>query len=154
MPLRGPLAIGEIVRRFAVIALQEVKGDLRALRDLLKWLGPDWAFLMTDTTLGAAGNSERMAFLFDRRRVEPSGLACELVVPEEWFNEIAPDALRRQFARTPYAVSFRSGRRDVHPRDAARHLRGTAPRTACRSCAASPAGCGSGRIGRTPGRRT
>jgi exonuclease III len=29
-------------------------------------------------------------------------------VPEEWFKEIAPDALRRQFARTPYAVSFRS----------------------------------------------
>lgn len=107
--LRGLLAIGEIVRRFDVIALQEVKGDLRALRDLLKWLGPDWAFLMTDTTLGARGNSERMAFLFDRRRVEPSGLACELVVPEEWLNEIAPDALRRQFARTPYAVSFRSG---------------------------------------------
>jgi exonuclease III len=50
-----------------------------------------------------------MAFLYDRRRVEPSGLACELVVPEEWLSEIAPDALRRQFARTPYAVSFRSG---------------------------------------------
>ena len=68
---------------------------------------------MTDITLGAAGNSERMAFLFDRRRVEPSGLACELVVPEEWLNEIAPDALRRQFARTPYAVSFRLRQRDA-----------------------------------------
>jgi endonuclease/exonuclease/phosphatase family metal-dependent hydrolase len=107
--LRGLLAIGEIIRRFDVIALQEVKGDLRALRDLVNWLGPDWAFLMTDVTMGASGNSERMAFLYDRRRVEPSGLACELVVPEEWLNEIAPDALRRQFARTPYAVSFRSG---------------------------------------------
>jgi len=88
--------------------MQEVKGDLRPLRGLMKWLGTDWAFLMTDITQGAAGNSERMAFLFDRRRVEPSGLACELVVPEEWLEEIAPDALRRQFARTPYAVSFRS----------------------------------------------
>jgi endonuclease/exonuclease/phosphatase family metal-dependent hydrolase len=106
--LRGLLAIGEIVRRFDVIAMQEVKGDLRPLRGLMKWLGTDWAFLMTDITQGAAGNSERMAFLFDRRRVEPSGLACELVVPEEWLEEIAPDALRRQFARTPYAVSFRS----------------------------------------------
>lgn len=107
--LRGLLAIGEIVRRFDVIAVQEVKGDLRALRDLVKWLGPHWAFLMTDVTLGAAGNSERMAFLYDRRRVETSGLAGELVVPEEWLEEIAPDALRRQFARTPYAVSFRAG---------------------------------------------
>ena len=40
--LRGLLAIGEIVRRFDVVALQEVKGDLRALRDLLRWLGDDW----------------------------------------------------------------------------------------------------------------
>ena len=108
--LRGLLAIGEIIRRFDVIAVQEVKGDLRALRDLMKWLGPDWAFLMTDVNIGAAGNSERMAFVFDRRRVELSGLACELVVPEEWLKEVGSDALRRQFARTPYAVSFRSGK--------------------------------------------
>lgn len=107
--LRALLAIGEIIRRFDVIAVQEVKGNLRALRDLMKWLGTDWAFLMTDVSLGAAGNSERMAFIYDRRRVEPSGLACELVVPEEWLQEIGPDALRRQFARTPYAVSFKSG---------------------------------------------
>jgi hypothetical protein len=64
---------------------------------------------MTDVTLGAARNSKRMAFLHDRRRVETSGLAGELVVPEQWLREIAPDALRRQFARTPYAVSFRAG---------------------------------------------
>jgi len=107
--LRGLLAIGEIVRRFDVIALQELKGDLRALRDLMKWLGPNWAFLMTDVTAGPQGNGERMAYLFDRRRVELSGLACELVVPQEWLDEIRPDALQRQFARTPYAVSFRSG---------------------------------------------
>ncbi|MDP1904826.1 MAG: endonuclease/exonuclease/phosphatase family protein [Pseudomonadota bacterium] len=106
--LRALLAIGEIVRRFDVIAIQEVKGDLRALRDLLRWLGEDWAFLMTDITLGGAGNDERMAFLFDTTRLKPSGLACELVVPPEWLGEIGPDALRRQFARTPYAVSFKA----------------------------------------------
>ena len=107
--LRGLLAIGEIIRRFDVVAVQEVKGDLRALRDLMKWLGRDWAFLMTDVNLGAAGNSERMAFLFDERRVKTSGLACELVVPQEWLDEVREGALQRQFARTPYAVSFRSG---------------------------------------------
>lgn len=107
--LRGLLAIGEIVRRFDVIALQEVKGDLRALRDLLRWLGDDWAFLMTDVTLGASGNGERMAFLFDTKRLKPSGLACELVIPPEWLAEVGNNALRTQFARTPYAVSFRAG---------------------------------------------
>lgn len=107
--LRALLAIGEILRRFDVIALQEVKGDLRALRDLMRWLGDDWAFLMTDVTQGASGNDERMAFLYDASRLKPSGLACELVVPQEWLQEVGADALQRQFARTPYAVSFRAG---------------------------------------------
>lgn len=108
--LRGLLTIIEILRRFDVIAVQEVKGNLRALRDTMKQLGDDWGFLMTDVTAGAAGNAERMVFIFDRRRVQLSGLACELVVPPEWLAEIPEDALQRQFARTPYAVSFRSGR--------------------------------------------
>jgi endonuclease/exonuclease/phosphatase family metal-dependent hydrolase len=107
--LRGLRAICEIVSRFDVVAIQEVMGDLRALRDMMKFLGDGWAFLMTDVTLGKGGNKERMAFVYDRRRIQPSGLACELVVPPEWLDDIAEDALRRQFARTPYAVSFRAG---------------------------------------------
>jgi endonuclease/exonuclease/phosphatase family metal-dependent hydrolase len=105
--LRGLRAICEIVSRFDVIAIQEVISDLRSLRDMMDFLGPNWSFLMTDITLGAAGNDERMAFVFDNTRLQPSGLACELVVPPEWLSEISEDALKRQFARTPYAVSFR-----------------------------------------------
>jgi endonuclease/exonuclease/phosphatase family metal-dependent hydrolase len=106
---RGLRAIIEIVSRFDVIAIQEITGNLRALRYLMQYLGPDWGFLMTDVTLGSAGHHERMAFVFDRRRVQPSGLAAELVVQPEWLDEIAADALTRQFVRTPYAVSFKSG---------------------------------------------
>lgn len=108
--LRALRAIGEIVGRFDVVAIQEVVGNLRALRSLMKLLGERWAFLMTDVTRGAAGNNERMAFVFDLERVQPSGLACELVVPPEWLAEVDERALRSQFARTPYAVSFRSGK--------------------------------------------
>jgi len=110
---RALWAIAEIVSRFDIVALQEVGGDLRALRTLMKTLGPSWHFLMTDANRGSAGGGERMAFVFDGSRVEPSGLAGELVVPPEWLEEIAPDALRRQFARTPYAVSFRAGEATV-----------------------------------------
>jgi exonuclease III len=106
---RALWAITEVVSRFDVVALQEVKGDLKALRTMLKTLGGDWQFLMTDVTRGNEGNEERLAFLFDARRIKLSGLACELVVPTERLQTIAPDALSRQFARTPYAVGFRSG---------------------------------------------
>lgn len=105
--LADVLAIAAVLSRFDVVAVQEVRSDLRALRHLLKALGPDWGFTLTDVTRGHAGNDERMAFLFDTRRVTPSGLACELVLPED-DPRVSPTAFARQFARIPYAVSFAS----------------------------------------------
>jgi endonuclease/exonuclease/phosphatase family metal-dependent hydrolase len=106
---RALWAITEIVSRFDVVAIQEMKGDLRALRTMMKTLGADWKFLMTDVTRGDAGNNERMGFVFDSTRVNLSGLAGEVVLPEEELKSVKPDAMKRQFARTPYAVSFLAG---------------------------------------------
>ncbi len=103
---RALAAIINILKRYDVIAIQELKGNLRALRDMMNYLGEDWGFLMTDVTGGRKGNNERLAFLFDRTRVKPSGLAGELVVPPERLQRLGEDALREQFVRTPYAVSF------------------------------------------------
>jgi endonuclease/exonuclease/phosphatase family metal-dependent hydrolase len=102
------LYIAEIVRRFDVIAIQEVKRELTGLRLLMQVLGPDWGFTLTDLTRGDAGNQERIAFIFDLRRVRPSGLAAELVVPIENNTNLTEPGLKKQFARTPYAVSFES----------------------------------------------
>lgn len=107
--LRGLRSIIEILSRFDVIAIQELKGDLRALRDTMQFLGEDWGFLMTDVTIGDAGNNERLAFIFHRSRVRPSGMAGELVVPPERLDVLHEDSLREQFARTPYVVSFQRG---------------------------------------------
>src|SRR5215210_8239055 len=106
--LHSLLCIAEIVSRFDVIAIQEAKDNLKALRHLIHALGPNWGLSLTDVTEGAPGNAERMAFLFDTRRVQLSGLACEIVIPQEQLDSIEPGALGRQFARTPYVVSFRS----------------------------------------------
>lgn len=101
--------IAEIVSRFDVIAIQEAKANLKSLRNMLKVLGPNWGLILSDVTKGAPGNGERLAFVFDTRRIRLSGLACELVVPQEKLSEISQDNLDKQFARTPYAVSFCSG---------------------------------------------
>ncbi len=107
--LHSILCIAAIIKRFDVIAIQEVKANIRALRDTLKVLGNYWSLILTDVTKGDKGNGERMAYLFDTRRVSLSGLACELVVPKEWMHhDISENALQSQFARTPYAVSFKS----------------------------------------------
>jgi hypothetical protein len=59
--------------------------------------------------MGTAGNNERMAFVYDSGRVRPSGLACELVLDIRAETNVGAEALTRQFARTPYAASFRTG---------------------------------------------
>ena len=75
--------IAEIVSRFDVIALQEVQNDTTALELLMDILGRDWGLLVTDVAAGDAGGSERLAFVFDLRRVRLTGLAGEVVLSPE-----------------------------------------------------------------------
>ena len=100
----------EILKRFDIIAVQEVTGNLKCLRDTMRVLGDNWSFLMTDETKGLKGGYERLAFIFNNTRVKLSGLACEIVIPDEELGKrnIEYGALTRQFARTPYAVSFKA----------------------------------------------
>jgi exonuclease III len=109
--LHSALIIAEVLSRFDVVAIQELKGNIRAFRDVLKKLGPDWAWVTTDETHGDKGNGERLTFLFNATRVKLSGLAAELVVPEDLTTPFSTpaNAFQRQFVRTPYAVSFLAG---------------------------------------------
>jgi endonuclease/exonuclease/phosphatase family metal-dependent hydrolase len=106
--LSNVVCIAEIVRRFDVIAIQEVRQSAKGFLAMLQVLGPGWAYLVTDVTQGKAGNNERLAFVFDTARVHPAGLACELVVAADVAG-VPQDALNGQFARTPYAVTFARG---------------------------------------------
>lgn len=100
--------LAEIVQRFDICAIQETRGDLTALLTLLRRLGPSWGVLVTDAGLGDAANNERLAYVFDRDRVRPSGLAGELVIDAARFGTHAVP-LRAQFARPPFMVSFEAG---------------------------------------------
>ena len=100
--LRAMAIIAEVVRRFDIVAIQEVKRNTRAIRMLLdEFLGEHWGVLMSDVTAGDKGNSERLGYIYDRRRVTPSGLAGEIVLPPA----PAGDPME-QFDRTPYIVGF------------------------------------------------
>lgn len=93
--------IASIIERFDLVALQEIR-SLYSLQRLQSLLGSHWDYLVTDVTLGRSGNAERMAYLYDTRKVRFSGLAAELVLPE------AKDATV-QLARSPYIAGFRAG---------------------------------------------
>jgi hypothetical protein len=95
--------IAEVVDHFDLVAIQEVREDLRGLKRLQALLGGWWKYLVTDITIGRSGNGERLAFLYDNRKVTFSGLAGEIVLPDRDKRPVL------QFARTPFICGFRAG---------------------------------------------
>jgi endonuclease/exonuclease/phosphatase family metal-dependent hydrolase len=95
--------VAEIIDKFDVCAVQEVKEDLAPLRRLVRLLGPNWDYFVTDVTEGGPGNRERQAFLYDTNKVRFRNLVGEIVLPEEERIE------GRQIARTPFFASFQAG---------------------------------------------
>lgn len=117
--------LAEIAGCFDLIALQEVNRDLAALERLMRILGRQWDYIVTDATEGAGGNGERMAFLFRSDKVWFRKIAGEVVLPdgqlvvspkavkppkdEEATTSVDTEDARQQFARTPFLVAFQSG---------------------------------------------
>ncbi|WNJ98561.1 endonuclease/exonuclease/phosphatase family protein [Thalassospiraceae bacterium LMO-JJ14] len=96
--------IAEVISSFDVVALQEVNDDLKALDRVMRLLGPQWDHIVTDVTEGPGGNKERMAFVYDKRKVIFRNIAGQIVLPK---SRLVLDTL--QFARTPSLVAFQSG---------------------------------------------
>lgn len=95
--------IAEILSRFDLIAVQEVRGNRKGLERVMKILGKNWDYIATDVTEGDKGNNECIAFLYDTNKVSFKNMAGEIVLPDD--NLI--DSL--QFARTPFSVAFQCG---------------------------------------------
>jgi endonuclease/exonuclease/phosphatase family metal-dependent hydrolase len=95
--------IAEVIDRFDLVAVQEVREDLAALEALRHRLGVHWQYLVSDVTEGRAGNRERLAFLFDTRKVKFLGIAGELVLPPQSATPA------QQIARTPLMAAFQVG---------------------------------------------
>lgn len=74
--------IAEIMAHFDLVALQEIKSDLREFRILMRILGPEWCYIATDVTDGRAGNGERMVFAYNETKVQFRNIAGELSLPE------------------------------------------------------------------------
>lgn len=99
--------LAEILSRFDLIAVQEVRDNLDALDELMDILGGWWSYLVSDVTLGQQGNQERMAFIYDSRKISFGGLSGEMVPPTKKEGDIVRSDFA--FARTPYLAGFRAG---------------------------------------------
>ena len=97
--------IAEILSRFDLVAIQEVKRRLGDLERIRRLLGDWWDYVVTDPSEGDGGNDERLAYLYDRRKIRFGRVAGEVVLPpvEDENGEEAPAT---QFVRTPFIAGF------------------------------------------------
>lgn len=95
--------MADIIERFDIIAIQEIKSDLRGISKLQQLLPGKYRMLVSDVT----GNTERFAFLYDERTVESTGLVAEIGLDLDTETHEG-----FQIHRVPYCVSFRAGRFD------------------------------------------
>jgi exonuclease III len=98
---RGIKFMAEVMKNFDLVAVQECKGALDAVEKLQENLGASYRVLFSD----CSGNDERLAFIYNRKKVEFTGLAAEVVMcPGQGREGVAPEL---EFDRSPYMASFR-----------------------------------------------
>ena len=99
--------LAEILSRFDLIAVQEVRDNLDALDGLMTILGGWWRYLVSDVTQGRQGNMERHAYIYDTRKLSFGGLVGELLPAMTKEEGLLKSDFA--FARTPYLAGFRAG---------------------------------------------
>lgn len=99
--------IAEVISHFDLVAVQEVRDDLDPLDALMRILGSWWDYLVTDVTVGRQGNGERLAFVFDKRKISFGGLAGEVTSAMVKSGDTL--SIPKAFARSPYLVGLQAG---------------------------------------------
>lgn len=95
--------IAEIISHFDLVAIQELRPDLSEIETVMRFLGREWEIIYSDVSYASGGNSERMAFLWDTRKVRFNRLAGQLVLGKVETQQMS------QLARTPFICGFQSG---------------------------------------------
>lgn len=113
--------ISHILGKFDLIAVQEVNEEFRTFADIVEDMDGDYEFIMTDT----AGNAERLAFVYDAKKVQPRRMFGELALREYEYPkrtvkveyrdggvdkvDVFTDHRYRPFDRNPAIGTFSAG---------------------------------------------
>ena len=100
--------IAEVLSWFDLVAIQECRENFGDLFDLHHKLPQSYRVLMSD----ASGNNERLAFLYDSRKLRVLEEIGEIALPPSRYSAIKLPGITQQFNgfdRTPYLASFSSG---------------------------------------------
>lgn len=116
--------VAHILTKFQLIAIQEVNDNLIAFNKIMELLGTTYDYIINDT----AGNSERLAYIFKKRKVKLRNLVGELALRRNRFPkntvtvEYREDKVDKKqvfkkfpfqpFDRNPFIASFMVGTLD------------------------------------------
>ena len=101
--------IAEIISWFDLVAIQECRENYSDLFDVHHKLPIHYQVIMSD----AAGNNERMAFLYNSQRLTLLEEIGEIAFPPSSYKTIKLPGIKRKFEgfdRTPYLVVFEAGK--------------------------------------------
>lgn len=101
--------LAEVASWFDLVALQETRHNLAGLRGILAHLPKAWRAAFSD----AAGNDERMVFLYRGNKVRLCEQVAEVAVPPAQFRHIKLPGVAATFSgfdRNPFLASFSWGR--------------------------------------------
>ena len=117
---RSPQAMSFLARiceRFDLLAVQEVMDTLDGLRHLRDALGDDYGMVVSDVTggifnredviMGKRGNNERLAFLFNWKRIRRTELASDISYDR---TDVVGGIFRR---RTQYSETWEKHHHDI-----------------------------------------
>ncbi|MDH3277062.1 MAG: endonuclease/exonuclease/phosphatase family protein [Nitrosopumilus sp.] len=103
--------IAEILSRFDLIAIVELRENLEDFNKVMDILGPYWRTIFSDIAMDLGGNKERIAYLYDKRVLTFTGLAAE-ADPIRKKNKDGEYVPTITWWRSPYLASFRAGKFD------------------------------------------
>lgn len=100
--------IAEMLSWFDLVAIQELRDNFADLDDIRRSLGAPYKLLFSDV----AGNNERMAFVYDSRKLTLLEKIGEISIPPSQLKHITIKGVRRRFDgfdRNPYLAAFQAG---------------------------------------------
>lgn len=104
--------IAEILSQFDLISIIELRRNVSELKYVLELLGPYWDVVFSDYIPDAGGNKERIAYVFDTRATQFTGMAAETDGPRKKNKTTGIYEPKFSWWRKPYMASFKAGNFD------------------------------------------
>ena len=101
--------IAEILNQFDLISVVELRRNVSELKYVLDLLGEYWDVVFSDYIPDAGGNKERIAYIFDTRAVQFTGMAAETDGPRKKNSTTGVYEPKFSWWRKPYMASFKAG---------------------------------------------